>query len=63
VETLTSDVTIVDAGGTGLRAAKALAESNPGLRIALISKVYPSVISTMTCDGIQENRTASWSVA
>ncbi len=51
METLTSDVAIVGAGGAGLRAAIALAESNPGLRIALISKVYPMRSHTVAAEG------------
>ena len=41
METITTDVAIIGAGGAGLRAAIALAETAPQLRIALISKVYP----------------------
>jgi len=51
VETITSDVAIVGAGGAGLRAAIALAELNPGLRIALISKVYPMRSHTVAAEG------------
>jgi succinate dehydrogenase flavoprotein subunit len=51
VETVTSDVAIVGAGGAGLRAAIAVAESNPGLRIALISKVYPMRSHTVAAEG------------
>ena len=51
METVTSDVAIVGAGGAGLRAAIALAESNPGLRIALISKVYPMRSHTVAAEG------------
>ena len=51
METITSDVAIVGAGGAGLRAALALAESNPGLRIALISKVYPMRSHTVAAEG------------
>ncbi len=35
----TTDVVIVGAGGAGLRAAIAIAEANPGLGVALLSKV------------------------
>lgn len=48
METVTSDIAIV---GAGLRAAIALAESNPGLRIALISKVYPMRSHTVAAEG------------
>ncbi len=41
METIRADVAILGAGGAGLRAAIALAETNPGLSIALVSKVYP----------------------
>ena len=51
METLTSDVVIVGAGGAGLRAAIALAESAPKLRIALISKVYPMRSHTCAAEG------------
>src|ERR1700693_418063 len=36
-----ADVAIVGAGGAGLRAAIAVAEADPTLRVALISKGYP----------------------
>ncbi|HHQ4894617.1 TPA: FAD-binding protein, partial [Aeromonas veronii] len=41
VDIIKTDVAIIGAGGTGLRAAIAIAESQPDLDIALISKVYP----------------------
>jgi len=41
MEAVQTDVAIVGAGGAGLRAAIALAEADPKLRIALVSKVYP----------------------
>lgn len=43
MEIVNTDVAIVGAGGAGLRAAIALAQANPALRIALISKVYPKI--------------------
>ena len=51
METVRSDVAIVGAGGAGLRAAIALAEANPSLRIALISKVYPMRSHTVAAEG------------
>ena len=51
METVSSDVAIVGAGGAGLRAAIALAEVNPNLRIALISKVYPMRSHTVAAEG------------
>ncbi len=51
VETIHTDVAIIGAGGAGLRAAIALAESAPGVRIALISKVYPMRSHTCAAEG------------
>ncbi|MCK5372503.1 MAG: FAD-binding protein, partial [Cyclobacteriaceae bacterium] len=36
-----SDVLIIGAGGAGLRAAIAVSEKDPNLKIAIVSKVYP----------------------
>jgi fumarate reductase flavoprotein subunit len=46
-----ADVAIVGAGGAGLRAAIAVAEADPSLRIALISKVYPMRSHTVAAEG------------
>jgi len=46
-----ADVIIVGAGGAGLRASIAIAESNPGLGVALISKVYPMRSHTCAAEG------------
>jgi len=51
LETFNADVAIVGAGGAGLRAAIAVAETNPKLRIALISKVYPMRSHTVAAEG------------
>jgi fumarate reductase flavoprotein subunit len=51
VEAINSDVAIVGAGGAGLRAAIAVAEADPGLSIALISKVYPMRSHTVAAEG------------
>lgn len=46
-----ADVAIVGAGGAGLRAAIAVAESAPDLDVALISKVYPMRSHTVAAEG------------
>jgi len=46
-----ADVVIVGAGGAGLRAAIAVAESQPALKIALVSKVYPMRSHTVAAEG------------
>ena len=51
MEIIKTDVAIVGAGGAGLRAAIALAEADPKLRIALISKVYPMRSHTCAAEG------------
>src|SRR5262249_52442082 len=45
------DVVLVGGGGAGLRAAIAIAETNPGLRIAVVSKVYPMRSHTVSAEG------------
>ena len=51
MEVYKADVAIVGAGGAGLRAAIAVAESDPTLKIALISKVYPMRSHTVAAEG------------
>ena len=51
VETIRTDIAIIGAGGAGLRAAIALAEADPNLRIALISKIYPMRSHTCAAEG------------
>ena len=51
METVKTDIAIIGAGGAGLRAAIALAESDPKLRIALVSKVYPMRSHTCAAEG------------
>ncbi|PJE79023.1 Fumarate reductase flavoprotein subunit [invertebrate metagenome] len=46
-----ADVAVVGAGGTGLRAAIAVVEKNPSLKVALISKVYPMRSHTVAAEG------------
>ncbi len=51
METIKTDVAIIGAGGAGLRAAIAVAEADPSLKIALISKVYPMRSHTVAAEG------------
>jgi fumarate reductase flavoprotein subunit len=51
METFQADVAIVGAGGAGLRAAIAVAQSDPTLTVALISKVYPMRSHTVAAEG------------
>ena len=51
MEAIHADVVIVGAGGAGLRAAIAIAQSDPGLEVALISKVYPMRSHTCAAEG------------
>jgi fumarate reductase flavoprotein subunit len=51
VEKYQYDVAIVGAGGAGLRAAIAVAQADPKLRVALISKVYPMRSHTVAAEG------------
>ncbi|MCC6473164.1 MAG: fumarate reductase (quinol) flavoprotein subunit [Burkholderiales bacterium] len=51
METYKADVAIVGAGGAGLRAAIAIAEADPALTVALISKVYPMRSHTVAAEG------------
>jgi fumarate reductase flavoprotein subunit len=45
------DVVLVGGGGAGLRAATAIAETNPRLSIAVVSKVYPMRSHTVSAEG------------
>jgi len=45
------DVVLVGGGGAGLRAAIAIAETNPRLSIAVVSKVYPMRSHTVSAEG------------
>ncbi len=51
MEHIKADVVIVGAGGAGLRAAIAIAETHPELEVALISKVYPMRSHTCAAEG------------
>ena len=45
------DVLLVGGGAAGLRAAIAIAESNPSLSVAVVSKVYPMRSHTVSAEG------------
>ncbi|NUP01280.1 MAG: FAD-binding protein, partial [Nonomuraea sp.] len=45
------DVLIVGGGGAGLRAAVAVAEQDPALKVAVVSKVYPMRSHTVSAEG------------
>ena len=51
MDTSLHDVLLVGGGGAGLRAAIAVAEINPKLRIAVVSKVYPMRSHTVSAEG------------
>ncbi len=51
MENFKADVVIIGAGGAGLRAAIAIAESDPALKVALVSKVYPMRSHTVAAEG------------
>src|ERR1700726_3429168 len=45
------DVLLVGGGGAGLRAAIAVAETNPNLSVGIVSKVYPMRSHTVSAEG------------
>ena len=49
--TSTHDIVVVGGGGAGLRAAIAIAEANPRLSVAIVSKVYPMRSHTVSAEG------------
>jgi fumarate reductase flavoprotein subunit len=51
MDSFKADVAIIGAGGAGLRAAIAVAEANPALTVALVSKVYPMRSHTVAAEG------------
>ena len=51
MDLFTCDVLVVGGGGAGLRAAIVVAETHPGLRVAVISKVYPMRSHTVSAEG------------
>jgi len=51
MEKIKADIIIVGAGGAGLRASIAIAQADPDLEVALISKVYPMRSHTCAAEG------------
>src|SRR5437763_9809965 len=51
MDTSSHDVLLVGGGGAGLRAAIAVAETNPNLRIAVVSKLSPMRSHTVAAEG------------
>ncbi len=51
MELLKHDILIVGGGGAGLRAAIAIGEENPNLRVGVISKIYPMRSHTVSAEG------------
>lgn len=51
MDVIVTDIAIVGAGGAGLRAAIEVAEQDPSLKIALISKVFPMRSHTVAAEG------------
>jgi fumarate reductase flavoprotein subunit len=51
MDLMTHDILIVGGGGAGLRAAIAIGEEDPRLRVGVISKVYPMRSHTVSAEG------------
>jgi fumarate reductase flavoprotein subunit len=51
METHVHDVLVIGGGGAGLRAALAVAETDPTLSVAVVSKVYPMRSHTVSAEG------------
>ena len=51
METSAHDILIIGGGGAGLRAAIEIAELNPKLSVAMVSKVYPMRSHTVSAEG------------
>src|SRR5258707_3344826 len=45
------NIVVIGGGGAGLRAAIAIAETNPRLNVAIVSKVYPMRSHTVSAEG------------
>ena len=51
MELISTDIIIIGAGGAGLRAAIAVAETDASLSVCLLSKVYPMRSHTVAAEG------------
>ncbi len=51
MDTVTHDILLIGGGGAGLRAAIAVAEANPALKVGVVSKVYPTRSHTVAAEG------------
>ena len=51
METSAHDILIIGGGGAGLRAAIEIAQQNPKLSVAMVSKVYPMRSHTVSAEG------------
>ena len=49
--TASHNIVVIGGGGAGLRAAIAIAETNPRLSVAIVSKVYPMRSHTVSVEG------------
>src|SRR6202158_4284099 len=49
--TASHNIVVIGGGGAGLRAAIAIAETNPHLSVAIVSKVYPMPSHTVSAEG------------
>jgi fumarate reductase flavoprotein subunit len=49
--TTSHNIVVIGGGGAGLRAAIAIAETNPRLSVAIVSKVYPMRSHTVSAEG------------
>ena len=49
--TASHNIVVIGGGGAGLRAAIAIAETNPQLSVAIVSKVYPMRSHTVSAEG------------
>jgi fumarate reductase flavoprotein subunit len=49
--TASHNIVVIGGGGAGLRAAIAIAETNPSLSVAIVSKVYPMRSHTVSAEG------------